>query len=189
LSDAIGFDLGGATREELARRLALYENFMQFRYEAAMRLYRGLYSVFGSYELMRLKWDFDIGCYFNLWVSPYMQNEYLDEGFLKRQVRQQRHILQALDNFADVFRRVEAHQRGEGTYFRSNSGVFSCGLENIDFLEQVGLPRDTREILSKTGEIFNGVRERSIRLLEDRDEMSPVEPIPLTGFMTSRSII
>ena len=73
-----------------------------------MRLYRGLYGMLGSYELMRLKWDFDIGSYHNLWVSPYMTDQLTDVAFLSRQLRQQRFVLGVLDNFRGLFQRIEA---------------------------------------------------------------------------------
>ncbi len=182
LCDLVKRDLAGEPDAELERRVELYDAFMAFRLEAAMRLYRGLYGLLGSFELMRMKWDFDIGCYFNLWVAPYFLDEYLDETFLRRQVRQQRFVLQALSNFADLFRAAEAHLRERGDYHRSNQGIFSYGLENIDFIEQVGLPRSQREVLEKTAEIFNGVRRRGLELLGREGDSDA--PLPLTSMMT-----
>ena len=106
-----------------------------------MRLYRGLYGMIGSYELMRLKWDFDIASYHNLWVAPFMTDLHLDEGWLRRQLRLRNLVLRAMENFAALFGRVEETLREQGDYYRRNRGVFSYGLENIDFLPQIGLPR------------------------------------------------
>lgn len=171
--------------EDLAARVDLYEDFLQFRHEAAMRLYRGLYGMLGSYEAMRLKWDFDIGCYYNLWVDPYLKDQVLDARYLKRQVRQQRFVLQALQNFSDLFQQVQAHLEESGRYHARNRGVFSYGLENIDFIEDVGLPRSQRVVLEKTGEIFNGVRRRASELLGR--EAGP--DLPLTTMMTPRPLV
>ena len=75
----------------------------------------------GSYEIMRLKWDLDIGCYYNLWLSPYMQDAYLDVSFLTRQLRQQRFILQALRNFAGLFQTMSGALAAHGAYFVATS--------------------------------------------------------------------
>jgi len=181
LTDLIRRDAAGEDAVALAERTALYDRFMAFRHEATMLLYRGLYGCHGSFELMRLKWDFDLGCYYNLWVGAYMQNQYLDTAYLKRQLRQQRFVLQALRNFADLFRKLEAtlYQRGE--YHRANTGRFSYGLENIDFVERVGLPRSQREVLEQTAATFNLVRDRALDLLGDR-EGEARGPLPLTAF-------
>ncbi|MCP3984572.1 MAG: NAD(P)/FAD-dependent oxidoreductase [bacterium] len=186
LCDLVKRDQAGEANDEQARRAQLYDRFMAFRFEAAMRLYRGLYGLIGSFDLMRMKWDFDIGCYFNLWVSPYFLDEYLDEGFLRSQLRQQRFILQALQNFSDLFRAAETRVRERGEYHCSNLGVFSHGLENIDFIEQVGLPRSQQEIHEKTGQIFNDVRRRGLELLGR--EMDAQAQLPLTTMMTARPL-
>jgi flavin-dependent dehydrogenase len=181
VTDLVARDLGGEAGESLGRRVALYDRFMRFRHEAAMRLYRGLYGTIGSYELMRLKWDFDIGCYHNLWVAPYMTDLYTDAAFLRVQLRQQRFVLRVLDNFATLFRRVEAHLRASRAYHRRNRGVFSYGLENIDFLPQVGLPRSRRQTLEQAARTFELVRRNALALL---GEPAGEERWPLQAFVT-----
>lgn len=180
LADLIARDFAGESAEAVAGRLDLYDRFMHFRHDSAMLLYRGLYDGMGSFELMRMKWDLDIGCYYNLWVSPYMTDQHLDTSFLRRQLRMQPFVLQALRNFADLFRRVERALRDNGNYFRSNRGQFNYGLENIDFVTQVGEPRSRREVLEKTEEIFNLVYARANQLL---GEQSPPAHMPLQSFM------
>lgn len=165
LADLIESDFAGESRQMINERLDLYERFMQFRHESAMLLYRGLYGGLGSYELMRAKWDLDIGCYYNLWVSPYMQDLHLDPRFLRRQLRMSPFVLQALRNFAGLLRAVESSLRARDLYFRRNAGEFSCGLENIDFVTEVGTPRKRREVLRKTEEIFNLVLSRASELI------------------------
>ena len=96
ISDLIARDFGGEAEERRARRTALYDEFMQFRLEAAMLLYRDQYPDLGSYELGKLKWDFDIGCYYNLWFSAYLHDQHLDARQLKRQLGQRPFVLAAL---------------------------------------------------------------------------------------------
>ena len=90
-----------------------------FRHEAVMRLYRGLYGMIGSYELMRLKWDFDIASYHNLWVAPFMTDQHLDADWLRRQLRLRNLVLRAMDNFAALFGRAEESLRERGAYYRT----------------------------------------------------------------------
>jgi flavin-dependent dehydrogenase len=181
VTDLVERDLAGEPAETLAARVDLYDRFMAFRHEATMRLYRGLYDLIGSYELMRLKWDFDIGCYHNLWVAPYMTDRYTDLGFLRRQLRQRRFVLRAMEGFAELFRRVEAELRARGAYHRRNRGAFSYGLENIDFLEEVGLPRSAQQTLAQAERTFDVVRRQALALLGQ--DAGP-EPWPLRAFVT-----
>jgi hypothetical protein len=117
---------------------------MAFRQEATLLLYRNQYESFGSFELGKLKWDFDIGCYFNLWVSPYLRDEHLDLRWLRRQLRMAPLILAALGNFNALFRRVAESLRKRGEFYRANQGRFTPGLDHLDFLQQVGLARAAR---------------------------------------------
>lgn len=180
LADLIERDSAGESGDAVAERLDLYDQFMHFRHESAMLLYRGLYPALGSFELMRMKWDLDIGNYYNLWVSPYMLDQHLDPRFLRRQLRMRPFVLQALRHFAELFRRVERSLRERDAYYRCNRGHFSYGLENIDFVDRVGTPRSRREILEKTEELFNLVYARAAELLGDE---VPQSRMPLQSFM------
>src|SRR5690606_4925785 len=66
ITDLVARDLGGEDRDALSRRGRLYDDFMKFRFESTMLVYRDLYSLLGSFDLWSLKWDFDIGSYYNL---------------------------------------------------------------------------------------------------------------------------
>ena len=181
LTDAISRDVEGAPAADLEQRIGLYDRFLDFRHQAVMRLYRGLYGTLGSYELMRLKWDFDIASYHNLWVAPFMTNQHLEPAFLRRQLRMKSFVLRSLENFSALFRKAEAHLRERDLYYRRNRGVFSYGLENIDFLNQIGLPRTRRETLEQAQRTFNVVRRDALTLLGER---GGDEPWPLQAFVT-----
>jgi flavin-dependent dehydrogenase len=187
LADLVRRDLGGDGATDVEERTSLYDRFMRFRYEAAMLLYRGQYGLLGSQELMRLKWDFDLALYYNLWVSAYMQDQHLDAGWLRRELRQERFVLQAMRNFGELFETARRRLLEEGRYWRANRGGFSFGLEFIDFVEEVGRPRTRREVLEKTGEIFNSVYLRTCELLAGRGG-APAEAMPLTSFMADRRL-
>ncbi len=180
VTELVAQEQAGASEAELLRRFELFDRFIGFRHEAVMRLYRGLYDMIGSYELMRLKWDFDIGSYHNLWVAPYMTDQLIEPSFLARQLRQQRFVLGAMDNFRALFRRAEAKLVADGAYHRRNLGAFSYGLENIDFLTDIGLPRSRKTTLEQAARTFEVVRRGGCALLGE----APGEPWPLQAFVT-----
>jgi flavin-dependent dehydrogenase len=183
LADMIRRDIAGESASELATRCDLYDRFMAARHEAAMLLYRNQYGMLGSYDLMRMKWDFDVGCYYNLWLSPYMLDQHLDLRYLRRQLRQMPFIHRALHNFADLFGKAESALRQRGEYHRGNRGQFYHGLTNIDFAEDVGTPRSRREVLEKTEQIFNIVRSQALSLIGDGAGSEKNDKLPLTAFV------
>lgn len=186
LTDLIARDHGGESQEELATRADLYDRFMQFRQEATFALYRGQYSVLGSYELCKLKWDLDIGSYYNLWVDAYMRDRHLDTAWLESQLAQRPYVLRALEHFRALYAKVEAHLREEGTYYRKNLGEYSPGRDCLGFLADVGQSRDDAQVLGTTGEIFNRVRNDALRLLDREPESTPMA---LPRFMGRRPIV
>ena len=188
LTELIKRDFAGENATELAARCELYDRFMAFRQEATLSLYRNQYETFGSFELGKLKWDFDIGCYYNLWVSPYVRDEHLDPRWLRRQLRMAPLILSALGNFNALFRRVAESLRRRGEFYRANRGNFTPGLDHLDFLQRVGLPRPRREILEKTEDIFNDVRRRALHLLGPDTALDPDETLSLTALLSAESL-
>jgi hypothetical protein len=188
LTELIKRDFAGESAAELAERCDLYDRFMAFRQEATLLLYRNQYESFGSFELGKLKWDFDIGCYFNLWVSPYLRDEHLDPRWLRRQLRMAPLILSALGNFNALFRRVADSLRKRGEFYRANQGRFTPGLDHLDFLQRVGLPRPRREVLEKTGDIFNDVRRRALHLLGPDTALDAEETLSLSALLSAKSL-
>jgi flavin-dependent dehydrogenase len=188
LSELIRRDFTGEDPAELAERCELYDRFMAFRQEATLTLYRNLYETFGSFELGKLKWDFDIGCYYNLWVSPYVRDEHLDPRWLRRQLRMAPLILRALGNFNGLFRKVAESLEKRGEFYRRNRGEFTPGLDHLDFLQRVGMPRPRREILEKTEQIFNDVRRRALALLGPDARHAPEQELSLSALLSADSL-
>ncbi len=188
LTDLIRRDLVDGDAGEMAERCELYDQFMQFRHAATMLLYRNLYDPHGSFELACAKWDFDIASYYNLWVTPYMRDQHLDRAYLSEQLRLKPFILQALENFSDLFQRLESTLRERGDYFRANTGRFHYGLANIDFEKKVGSDRSTDELMQTTESIFNRVRAQALQLLGEVASAREVEPLPLKAFLGRREI-
>jgi flavin-dependent dehydrogenase len=188
LTDLITRDLVSGDSLDMAVRCELYDEFMRFRHEAAMLLYRDLYDTGGSYELACVKWDFDIASYYNLWVSSYMRDGHLDIGHLRAQLRLKPFILQALENFSVLFQKVESTLRRNGNYFRENTGNFYYGLTHIDFEKRIGMDRSESEVIEKTEQIFNLVRTGALEILGEDSSSHRAESLPLRAFLGSREL-
>jgi flavin-dependent dehydrogenase len=183
ITDLIERDFSGEAERRRNQRTELYEEFMQFRLEAAMRLYRDQYPYLGSYELGKLKWDFDIGCYYNLWFSAYFHDQHLDARQLKRQLGQRPFVLNALSNFGELFRSVDRHLMETSSYHRMNRGAYSRGVDCLGFIDEIAAPRTDEKVFERTLEIFNVIRHQALDLLEDRDSPARRESLPLTAFV------
>jgi len=185
ITDLIARDHAGESRAQIGERSAVYDEFMQFRFQATMLLYRDLYPVLGSYELLKLKWDFDIASYYNLWAAPYWHDEHLDLRALQGQLRRKDFMLQGLENFSRLFQRLEAGFRRHGLIHRANLGRYSSGLDIVDFAEELAAPRPRRQVMRTTEAIFNTIRERALDLLADLGEApTPAERrLPLYDFL------
>lgn len=189
LVDLITRDAGGEDAEALSQRAGLYEDYLQFRQRATMLLYEGLYDTLGSFELACAKWDFDIGLYYNLWVTAYLRDQHLDAEFLRSQLRLEPFVLRAMRNFTALFRRVADALESRGDYHRANTGRFYHGLTNIDFAERVGCERSEEEIMSATLDLFNCVRAQAAVLLGAAGSVAAVPPQPMSAFLGRRPVL
>jgi len=154
----------------VADRARTYDAFMQFRFDATMLLYRDLYPCFGSYDVMRVKLNFDLGCYYNLWLDPIVRGQHLDEGFLFKQLTRGPETMAALTWFGDLFRRTSAHLRERGAYRQRNLGEYNLGVDCLrGWLDEVGTARKRRQIQRRTEEVFNYGRRECLALLGEDD--------------------
>lgn len=185
ITDMIARDHAGEPRAQIEERSDVYDAFMHFRFAATLLLYRDLYSLFGSFELLKLKWDFDIACYYNLWTAPFMNDQHLDLRYLAGELRRKDFVLQGLENFSRFFKQIEAVTRERGAYYRRNLGEFTSRLDLVDFLDDIFAPRPRKQVLRTTEAIFNATRERGLRLLRDLGvtPQRPGDTLPLYEFM------
>lgn len=160
--DLLGRELAG---EDVTVRRAAYDAFLSFRYEATMRLYEQLYGTLGSYELYRLKWQFDIGCYYDLWLEPYMRDEHLDLKWIQYQLKQRSLVLGVLERFRDLFAKVEAELHHDGTYYRKNLGHFTGEFASMASARTLGRDESARGALGRTATTFNATRREALSLL------------------------
>lgn len=161
--DLVARELAG---QDVGERRAIYDAFLSFRFEATMRLYEKLYGTLGSYELYRLKWFFDIGCYYDLWLEPYMRDEHLDLGWLKRQLKQRDLVLGVLERFRDLFLEAEGEMRRDGRYFSSNLEHFTGAFPTMQSAAGLGSDDSARRALARTAETFNLTRRETLALLD-----------------------
>ncbi len=185
ITDMIARDHAGESRAAIAERSATYDEFMQFRFQATLLLYKNLYPTLASYELLKLKWEFDIACYYNLWCAPYFHDEHLDLQALRGELRRKDFVIQGLENFSALFQRLEAGFRRQGLLHRRNLGHATHSISTIGFLDDLRTPRPRRQVLRTTEAIFNATRTAALDLLADLGE-TPVpgeRTLPLYEFM------
>ena len=172
LTNLIRHEEEGTSPERLHHLVNLSNAYMHFRYEASMHLYRDLYSLFGSYELLKLKFQLDLPLYYHLWLSEFMQDLHLNEEFLASQVQEQQQVLNALSTFSQLFQKVERHLQGTKALYRGNLGNFTDALEGIGWVREVGQPLTPQQSLTRLRAIFHRGFEQANDLLEIR----PCEP-------------
>lgn len=168
LTNLIRHEDEGTSRQHLHHLVNLSNAYMQFRYEASMYLYRDLYSLFGSYELLKLKFQLDLPLYYHLWLSEFMRDLHLNEEFLANQVQEQQQVLNALSTFSQLFQKVERHLRETKEVFRGNLGNFTDALEGIGWVREIGQPTASEQSLNRLREIFRRGFEQANNLLETR---------------------
>jgi flavin-dependent dehydrogenase len=185
ITDMIARDHAGEPRAQIAERSQVYDEFMKFRFAATLLLYKDLYPVLASYELLKLKWDFDIACYYNLWAAPYWHDQHLDLRYLRGELRRKEFVIQGLENFSKLFQRLESGFRARGMLHRANLGRFSGGLDTVTFADELGAPRPRKQVMRTTEKIFNTVRRRALALLADMNAPPPPTEgdLPLYEFM------
>ncbi len=190
LSNLILRDQQGETTERLEQLASLYNDYMCFRYEASMRLYRNLYPLLGSYPLLKLKWQLDFPLYYHLWLSQYMQDLHLQEDFLRTQLSEQDLILNALSNFSTLFIQLDQHIRANGEYFALNQNQFANAIQGIDWIEQIGTPMSLHQELKRLNQIFNSSRQSALSLFHSSvGHDSETSQLSLSQFLTPQSLV
>ncbi|MBL0220264.1 MAG: tryptophan 7-halogenase [Myxococcales bacterium] len=183
ITDMIVRELGGLHREARGPG-SLYDEFMKFRFDATMLLYRDQYPVLGSYETMRLKWNFDISCYYNLWVDFFMRDHHLDPRKLREQLRRKEYVLQALENFSNLFQKLVVELEAKDQLHRSNLGHYNNGTDLLYFQSEIGVERKKGAVNTRTEEIFNFCLEEARRILGE----GAAEKLELHRFMEPVSL-
>ncbi len=184
LTNLIRHEEEGKSTKKLPNLVDRSNAYMHFRFEASMRLYRNLYSLFGSYELLKLKWQLDFPSYYHIWLSEFMQDLHLDEEFLTEKIQEQHTVLNALSNFSRLFQQVEQHLHDTKAFYRGNLGQFTNAIEGIEWLKEVGQPQTPRQFFPRLHEIFNRCQEQAHQLL---GTPKTVHPPPLSYYLTLQS--
>ncbi len=157
VTDLVQKDLAGEEVGELGR---LYDDFMQFRFESTLVIYQDLYPTFGSFELFRAKVYFDTALYYNLLFDSYARDQHLEGRWLRTQLRRRPAVMEALHQYAGLFRGVGEELRRRGAYHRHNLGTGEHEARvTFGVMDQVGLVRTRREVNARSEIIFERTRE------------------------------
>ncbi len=183
VTELIRLDLAG--EPDLDDRCRLYDELMQFRFEATLLLYQRQYPCLGSFEILRLKWDYDIACYYNLWLDGYLRDTHLTPREVRTTLRRKSWILAALRNFRDLFAHMASELEKQGNYRRGNLGRYNDGTDLLYFQPEIGRPRKRRDINARSEEIFNYVYREALEVLGAREGGEK----PLADFMEERPLV
>lgn len=171
LCDLVARDLGGGAAAggatgDVAALGDLYDEYLQYRYRANLLLYKDQYPVLGCFPVMRLKWELDIQCYYDLWLHAYLQDYHLDHDRLRADLRERTFVLSALERFGNMFVAAARHLQERGAYHARNLGEFCEPLERVGCVKHVGLAMPTAETQERILTCFRTVRRRSLQLLD-----------------------
>jgi hypothetical protein len=97
--------------------------------------------------------------------------------------------LRALDKFADLFAKVDAKLRRDGSYFRRNLASFTGDFEGMQHVAQLGRSTSPREAFGRTHEVFNRARSQALALLDDEPRLSSPDPLAMLEFLGAGSLI
>ena len=178
--DLIAREVAGERPEAIDDRRATYDAYMRYRLASTMLIYRHLYPILGSFELLTLKWSFDIASYYNMWGHFYINDLHLDLKQLRVELRRAESILQMQESFAALFHKLGVELHRQGNYYRSNLGQFTYGIEHIDWLDEIFAPRTRRRIMEVNLGLFNFVRGRAHAILHGPGAAPP--PLDLADF-------
>ena len=155
--DLIRRELAG---DDFEKQVVLADEYMKFRYDITLVIYRDLYPTFGSYGLFRAKAFFDTAIYYNLVFDSYMKDEHLDARHIRSSLRRRAFVLEMLRNYSSLFQNAAEELKERGRYFEANTGHSSVdGRVAFGPLETVGQPRSRRAINARNEEIFAQTRE------------------------------
>lgn len=121
--------------ESFYERIERYNAYYRFKYESTMRLYIGLYRIFGCYEVFRLKYLLDFNNYYNLIVWPFMADKLSDPAWIRDELKITDLVLKAQSGMASHFLRMGEKLRAQGEYFTQNKGQFANGLCGVSQFE------------------------------------------------------
>jgi flavin-dependent dehydrogenase len=189
VSDLILRDAAGEARDAVSDRAELYDSFMQYRFESTMLLYRKLYSTLGSYELFSLKWDFDIACYYNLWVEPYMLDRHLDAKYIASQLRIRTMVPTVMRSFAKLFAEVERHMQARGSYYDKNLGAFTGHFPTMEGQLELGCPESAKGAVARTETAFDYVRKRALELLGRPEMIAEAQKLSMRHFLSGKPVL
>lgn len=185
VTDLVRRDLAGEATAALVERADLYDRSLALRFESTLRLYDGLYGALGSFELFASKWDFDLACYLNLWVEPYLLDAHLDVSELKRELDNRHAVLGIPTTFRHIFQEAETKLRAEGRFFSKNLGHAALDPANRFLAPSFGTLESQRRALPRVRDALQLVMDELDRKL---GRPASPEPLPFARFALGRPL-
>lgn len=185
VSDLVRRDLAGEAPSALAERGQAYDRLLALRLEASELLYAGLYGTLGSFELFASKWDLDLACYLNLWFEPYLLDQHLDLGAVRRELDGRPATLGILRTFARTFADAEARLRAEGRLAAGNLGRSVLDPAVRFLAPDFGSVASQRRALPRVRDALQLVHDE---LADKLGRPRHAEPVPFARFASGRSL-
>lgn len=147
----------------------LANRFYRFKYETQLAVYTSQYPIFGSYELMRLKFLLDFHTYYNLVYWPFLAGKHTDPVWLKEHVGYGELAVKSVRAFGDLLARLGHELQARGEYHERNRGAYVDQRRTVRHLDsKIGPTLDP--VFSEYqndrafGEVFAEIVERMLRV-------------------------
>jgi flavin-dependent dehydrogenase len=160
---------GDAPSSKLVELVDLANEFYRLKYETQLAVYTNQYPIFGSYELMRLKFLLDFHTYYNLVYWPFIAGKHTDPEWMKEHNAFGELAVQSVKAFGDHFARLADELRARGEYHARNRGAYVDQRRTVRHLDSRIGPTLDREFTDAQnhrafGEVFAAVVEQMLRV-------------------------
>ena len=160
---------GDRPSSKLAELVDLANGFYRLKYETQLAVYTNQYPIFGSYELMRLKFLLDFHTYYNLVYWPFVAGKHTDPVWLREHIEWGDVAVRSVKAFGDHLARLGEELRARGEYHERNRGAYVDQRRTVRHLDpKIGPTLDPSFTEAQNhrafGEVFAAVVERMLRV-------------------------
>lgn len=162
-------DLMKVPSSKLAELVDLANGFYRLKYETQLAVYTNQYPIFGSYELMRLKFLLDFHTYYNLVYWPFVAGKHTDPEWLREHIGWGDVAVRSVRDFGDHLARLGEELRARGEYHARNRGAYVDQRRTVRHLDpRIGPTLDPSFTDAQNhrafGEVFAAVVERMLQV-------------------------
>ena len=160
---------GEPPSSKLVELVDLANEFYRLKYETQLAVYTNQYPIFGSYELMRLKFLLDFHTYYNLVYWPFIAGKHVEPEWMKEHNAFGELAVQSVKAFGDHFARLGDELRARGEYHARNRGAYVDQRRTVRHLDPRIGPTLDREFTDAQnhrafGEVFAAIVERMLQV-------------------------